>query len=130
MGVCGAEVGHSLCGTSVGFKVCPVPAEFPTEVPAQELCHCLHPHYRIELILSARWTPSELSLVLILFVVFVDRVSVIRWRGSGLGTSGSRLCYLQMMWSFWCLQTRTFSMNWVSSQLVSKSAPLSPRPWF
>ncbi|KAL0153242.1 hypothetical protein M9458_051417, partial [Cirrhinus mrigala] len=57
------------------------------------------------------------------------------WRGSGLGTTGSHLCFLRTMLSCWLPRTRTYSGHWGGLQpsvkrLGWESAPLSLRSWF
>jgi len=44
------------------------------------------------------------------FVLFKDRIS--RWRRSGVGVSGSPLCCLQMMWSYWHPRTVISCIHW------------------
>uniref|UniRef100_A0A672H497 RRM domain-containing protein n=1 Tax=Salarias fasciatus TaxID=181472 RepID=A0A672H497_SALFA len=56
------------------------------------------------------------------------------WRGSGSGTTGFHLCFLQMMLSCWLHRTWTYSLHWGGSQPCVKrqrrgSAAPNPRSW-
>ena len=53
-------------------------------------------------------------LSLVLFIIFMDRISRCSHglEESGLGATGSHLCFLQMMLSCWLLRARNSNMSW------------------